>query len=242
MGAMYMMILNLSNVTKIISKKTILDNINLSVNEGEIFGFLGPNGAGKTTTIKIITGLIKPNSGEITINNVKLSENKLKAISNVGAIVENPALYDYLTGLDNLKIVAKLRNVKKNDLDYIIENILDKNRLNDKVKKYSLGMKERLAIGCAMVGNPKLLILDEPTNGLDPEGIIDLRNLLKHLAHDKKMTIFLSSHQLSEIQNTCDRVAFLKNGKIITTESVDDILKMDGTLEEKYISLMNKEG
>ena len=103
-------------------------------------------------------------------------------------------------------------------------------------------MKERLAIGCAMVGNPKLLILDEPTNGLDPEGIIDLRNLLKHLAHDKKMTIFLSSHQLSEIQNTCDRVAFLKNGKIITTESVDDILKMDGTLEEKYISLMNKEG
>jgi ABC-2 type transport system ATP-binding protein len=235
-----MEILRLTNISKKISNKIILDNISLSVNKGEIFGFLGPNGAGKTTTIKIITGLMKPSAGKIIINDIDLQKQKVKAISNLGAIVENPSLYGFLTGIDNLKIVAKLRGVKIKELDYIIDAIGLKDRMKDKVKTYSLGMKERLAIGCALVGNPKLLILDEPTNGLDPEGIIELRNMIKKFSNEYKMTIFLSSHQLNEVQQICNRVAFINKGKIVTIESISDILNMSESLEEKYMKLITK--
>lgn len=235
-----MEILSLTGISKKISNKIILDNINLSVNKGEIFGFLGPNGAGKTTTIKIITGLMKPSSGKIIINDIDLQKQKVKAISNLGAIVENPSLYGFLSGIDNLKIVAKLRGVKIKELDYIIDMIGLKDRMKDKVKTYSLGMKERLAIGCALVGNPKLLILDEPTNGLDPEGIIELRNIIKKLSNEHKMTIFLSSHQLNEVEQICTRVAFINKGKIVTIESISDILNISESLEEKYMKLIRK--
>ena len=233
-----MEILRLNNVSKKISNRSILDNINLSVKKGDIFGFLGPNGAGKTTTIKIITGLMKPSQGEIIINDIDLLKQKEKALVNIGAIVENPALYGYLSAIDNLKIVAKLRNVKTKDLDYIIDAIGLKERINDKVKKYSLGMKERLAIGCSLVGNPKLLILDEPTNGLDPTGIIELRNLINKLSNEYKMTIFLSSHQLNEIEQICNRVAFINKGKIIAVETIADIINEGENLEEKYMKLV----
>lgn len=235
-----MEILGLYNVSKKLSNRVILDNINLSVNKGEIFGFLGPNGAGKTTTIKIITGLMKPNEGKVIINNINLSKEKEKAISNVGAIVENPSLYGYLSGLDNLKIVAKLRGVKYKELDYIVDIIGIKDRIYDKVKKYSLGMKERVAIGCALIGNPPLLILDEPTNGLDPTGIIELRNLIKKLSNEFKMTIFLSSHQLNEVEQICDRVAFINKGRILNIESISDILNEGESLEQKYMEFVMK--
>ena len=240
-GGFNMDILKISNLSKIISNKLILDDISFSVHEGEIFGFLGPNGAGKTTTIKIITGLMKPSSGEILINNTNIEKEPLKAISNIGAIVENPSLYKYLTGLENLKLVAKLRHVNINERDYVIDEIIPAEALNEKVSKYSLGMKERLSIGCALIGNPKILILDEPTNGLDPEGIIHLRKILKKLVQEKNMTIFISSHQLNEIQNICSRIAFIKKGKIQSVECMDEILKSGMNLEDKYMSIMGGE-
>lgn len=234
-------ILKISKLSKSIGKKLILDDISFSVLEGEIFGFLGPNGAGKTTTIKIITGLMKPSSGEILVDNNNIEKNPLKAISNIGAIVENPSLYEYLTGLENLKLVAKLRHVNIDERDEIINEIIPVEALNEKVSKYSLGMKERLAIGCALIGNPKLLILDEPTNGLDPEGIIHLRKVLTKLAKEKNITIFISSHQLNEIQNICNRMAFIKKGKIQSIECMDEIINLGMNLEEKYMKIMGGE-
>lgn len=233
-----MEILRLSNISKKISNRIILDNINLSITKGDIFGFLGPNGAGKTTTMKIITGLMKPSQGKIIINDIDLLKQKEKALMNIGAVVENPALYGYLSAIDNLKIVAKLRNVKPKDLDDIINTIGLKERINDKVKTYSLGMKERLTIGCALVGNPKLLILDEPTNGLDPTGIIELRNLIRKLEGEYKMTIFLSSHQLHEVEQICNKVAFINKGKIVAVENIADIISKGENLEEKYMKLV----
>lgn len=235
-----MNMLRLESISKLISNKIILDNINLSVDQGEIFGFLGPNGAGKTTTIKIITGLIKSDRGRVFINDIDLFNEHDKALSNIGAIVENPSLYGYLSAMDNLKIVARLRGVKFEELIDIINVIGLKDRINDRVKTYSLGMKQRLAIGCALVGNPKLLILDEPTNGLDPGGVIELRNFLIKLSSENKITIFISSHQLSEIQHLCTRVAFINKGRILDIEDMNSILEEDVNLEKKYMDLIMK--
>jgi len=234
-----MEILEMSNISKKLSKRTILDNISFSVSRGDIYGLIGPNGAGKTTTLKIITGLMKPDQGRIVINGFDLSKNHDEAISNIGAIIENPSLYEYLSGIDNLKIVAKIRAINYKELDKIINIIGLKDRINDKVKKYSLGMKQRLAIGCAIVSSPKILILDEPTNGLDPTGIIELREFLKMLS-TKDTTILISSHQLSEIEQICNKVAFINNGKILMKDSVENILKNKINLEEKYIELITK--
>ncbi|MGB9679705.1 MAG: ABC transporter ATP-binding protein [Thermoanaerobacteraceae bacterium] len=234
-----MEILEIANISKKLSKRTILDNISFSVSRGDIYGLIGPNGAGKTTTLKIITGLMKPDQGRIIINGFDLSKNHDEAISNIGAIIENPSLYEYLSGIDNLKIVAKMRSINYKELDKIIDIIGLKDRINDKVKKYSLGMKQRLAIGCAIVSSPKVLILDEPTNGLDPTGIIELREFLKILS-TKDTTILISSHQLSEIEQICNKVAFINNGKILMEDSVENILKNKINLEEKYIELITK--
>lgn len=237
-----MNVLTLSNISKKIHRRTILENITLSVDSGEIFGFVGPNGAGKTTTIKIITGLMRPDSGHVLVNGLDVQKDHDKAISNLGAIVESPALYGYLSGLDNLKITAKLRGIKYDELDDIINITGLKERIKDKVRTYSLGMKERLAIGCAMTGKPKLLILDEPTNGLDPLGVANFRELLKKLSVENNTAVFLSSHQLSEIQQICRRVAFINNGKILDIETVDDILKSGKNMEEKFMKLMRRDG
>lgn len=220
-------ILEIKNVNKKYGKRKIIDDLSLKVEEGQIYGFLGPNGAGKTTTIKMITGLVSLDSGNILINNYDIKKDYKKAMENVGAIVESPDLYDYLTGKENINMFARIRNVRKDKVDEIIKLVGLEDRINDKVKKYSLGMKQRLELAVVLLHEPKLLILDEPTNGLDPAGIKDMRNLLKNLAHKKDVAIFVSSHMLSEMQLLCDKIAIIDKGKIV---KVDDVVKKEGDL------------
>lgn len=217
-------VLELKNVHKSFGKIEIIKGISFDVKEGEIYGFLGANGAGKTTTIRMIVGLIKPSSGNIYINGFDVQKQFVKAVSSVGCIVENPDMYLDFTGRENLNIFAKLYgNVDKRRIDEVIEIIGLKDRIDDKVKKYSLGMKQRLGLGQALLPEPKLLILDEPTNGLDPIGIVDFRNIVKNLAKEHNTAVFVSSHILAEVEQLCDRVAFIDNGLIKSIENTKDI-------------------
>lgn len=227
-----MNVLEVTGLKKKLGKREIIKGINLSVKEGEIFGFLGPNGAGKTTTIRMLVGLIAPNEGEIKICGKNIQKNKEEALKNVGAVVENPELYKYLSGRENLMQIARIRKVSKKEVDSLIELVGLKDRIDDKVKKYSLGMKQRLGLAAALIGEPKLLILDEPTNGLDPSGIIDFREVVKKAAKERNMAVFISSHILSEVQNLCDRVAFTNGGVI---KSIEDI--HDNTMDTELDSL-----
>lgn len=217
-------VLELKNVSKVIGKKRIVDNISFDVNKGEVFGFLGPNGAGKTTTIKMITGLLNITEGEIFIcgNNVKSDfEN---ALSVVGGIIENPEMYGYLSGMDNLKIYSRMHgDVSKERINEIISLVKLENRINDKVKKYSLGMRQRLGLAQALLHSPKLLILDEPTNGLDPAGIKELRDTLRELCDKEGLAVLVSSHLLSEMELMCDRFGIIDNGKMIDIKTIKDI-------------------
>ncbi|WP_234125078.1 ABC transporter ATP-binding protein [Clostridium hydrogenum] len=215
-------ILEVQSVYKKFGSREIIKGISFSVKEGEIFGFLGPNGAGKTTTIKMIVGLISPNKGSIKINGHDIQLEREAALSNVGAVVESPELYLYLTGRQNLEQIARFyKNITKADIDNIGNLVGLNGRLDDKVKKYSLGMKQRLGLASSLLSKPKLLILDEPTNGLDPSGIIDLRNLIKKTAKETGTAVFVSSHILSEIQQLCDTVAFIKSGVIQSIEKLN---------------------
>jgi ABC-2 type transport system ATP-binding protein len=217
-------VLELKDVHKSFGKIEIIKGISFDVKEGEIYGFLGANGAGKTTTIRMIVGLIKPSKGNIFINGYDVQKQFVKAVSSVGCIVENPDMYLDFTGRENLNIFAKLYgNVDKKRIDEVIEIIGLKDRIYDKVKKYSLGMKQRLGLGQALLPKPKLLILDEPTNGLDPLGIVDFRNIVKGLAREQNTAVFVSSHILAEVEQLCDKVAFIDNGLIKSIENINEI-------------------
>jgi len=194
--------------------------------EGDILGFIGPNGAGKTTTIKLILGLQNITSGKVYINGYDIEENFKKAIENVGTIVESPDLYMYMSGYENLKLVANLyKNVDKKRIDEIVKLVGLENRIKDKVSKYSLGMRQRLGIAQALLHRPKLLILDEPTNGLDPEGIKEVKVLLKKLAEQENMAILISSHNLAELDTFCNKISIIKNGEIVETNDIDTFKK-----------------
>jgi ABC-2 type transport system ATP-binding protein len=225
-------ILEVKDVYKHLGKREIIKGISFSVKEGEIFGFLGPNGAGKTTTIRMMVGLIAANKGTITIMGHEISKEREKALSNIGAVVENPELYTYLTGRQNLMQIAAIRKIAKKDVEEVIELVNLKDRIDDKVKKYSLGMKQRLGLAAALISKPKLLILDEPTNGLDPTGIMDFRDIVKKAAKELKTAVFISSHMLSEVQQLCDTVAFINDGLIKSVESITggDIKKDKDTI------------
>ena len=213
-----MKVLEVKNIDKFFGKKQILKDISFDIEEGEILGFVGPNGSGKTTTIKIILGLQKASSGEVYINGENVKENFEKAIRKVGAIVESPDMYMYLSGLDNLKLVANYYNISHDKIDSIVEFVGLKDRIKDTVSKYSLGMRQRLGIAQAILNKPNLLIVDEPTNGLDPSGIIEFRKMLKELAKKEKMSIFISSHNLAEIENICDKVLLINEGEIVSLD------------------------
>jgi len=214
------------NLHKQIGKKEILKGVSLEVNEGDILGFIGPNGAGKTTTIKLILGLQNISSGKVQINGFDIQKNFEKAIEKVGAIVENPDLYMYLSGYDNLKLIANLyKNVDKKRVDEVVKLVGLENRIKDKVSKYSLGMRQRLGVAQAILHKPNLLILDEPTNGLDPEGIKSMRELLVKLAKEAKMAILISSHNLAELESFCNKVCIIKNGIIVETSNIEDVKK-----------------
>lgn len=213
-------VLELKNVSKSFGKRKVIDNLNLEVQEGEIYGFLGPNGSGKTTTIKMILKLISSDSGEIKVNGYDTTKEFEKAMECIGAIVENPDLYKYMSGIDNLRLHARIRNIDEKRIEEVLELVELKEREKDKVGKYSLGMKQRLGLALTLLHKPKVLILDEPTNGLDPAGIKKLRDILKEISHQEGVAVFVSSHILSEMQLMCDKVAVLDNGKIVKVENI----------------------
>ena len=219
-------VLQIKNLTKYFGHKKVVDGVDLEASRGEVFGFLGPNGAGKTTTIKMIMSLLQRDEGEIYINGYSIDKNFEKAMAKVGGIVENPETYTHLTGLENLQQYARMRDgVTRERIDEVVRMVGLENRIHDKVKKYSLGMKQRLGVAQSIMHHPDLLVLDEPTNGLDPAGIKELRDILKHLAHEENICVMVSSHLLSEMQLMCDRVGIIVNGKIIDVKGIDDLVR-----------------
>lgn len=219
-------IVEIKNVKKKIGKKLIIDDLSFTVNRGEVFGFLGPNGAGKTTTIRMLLGLISITEGEIYIDGHSITKDYETAIAHVGGIVENPDVYKHLTGYQNLVHYMRMYpNVKKERIDEVIKQVgLDK-RVHDKVKTYSLGMRQRLGLAQALLNSPSLLVLDEPTNGLDPAGIHELRTNLRTLAMEENIAVFVSSHLLTEMELMCDRVGIIQNGKLVQIQNMKEMLE-----------------
>ena len=219
-------ILKCEELYKSIRNKEIIKGISFDIKEGEILGFIGPNGAGKTTTIKLIIGLQHFKKGKIVINGFDVKKDFEKAIEKVGTIVENPDLYMYMSGYNNLKLVANLyKGIDTKRIDEVVKLVGLENRIKDKVSKYSLGMRQRLGIAQAILHKPNLLILDEPTNGLDPEGIKQIRDLIAKLAKEENMAIMISSHNLAEIENVCNKVCIIQNGKIVEQSNIEDVKK-----------------
>lgn len=206
------------------SRKDI-DALNLKVPKGSIYGFLGPNGSGKTTTIRIILGLLKNKKGTVKLFNKEVNNNRIDCLSRVGVLIENPSLYGHLNAVDNLKITSNYRgNIPKSRIDEVIEIVKLSHAKHKKIKEYSLGMKQRLGVALALIGNPEILILDEPTNGLDPKGIIEMRELIIDLNKKYGTTIFVSSHLLSEIEKTCTHVGVIRKGKMLFQDTVQSLI------------------
>lgn len=219
-------ILKVENVTKIYGKKTVLDNVSFSIKEGEIVGLVGPNGAGKTTVMKIITGLTPKYEGNVYIGNENI-KNKLKnktKTKNVGCIIETPGFYPSLTGEENLKFFAELSGLEDlSEIEEIVESLGLQNAMKKKVGSYSLGMRQRLGIAQAVLTYPPLLILDEPTNGLDPNIIPEIRKFIINIAKNKKVAVLISSHILSELEIMCDKIVFIQKGQIIVPEDTNSL-------------------
>ncbi|MNK06055.1 putative ABC transporter ATP-binding protein YxlF [compost metagenome] len=217
-------VLSVDHLRKKIGKKWIIDDVTFDVRSGEIFGFLGPNGAGKTTTIRMLVDLIKPTEGKVQICGYDVRRDPECALAYVGSIVENPEVYPYLTGWENLQHFARMQpGIDERRIQEVVEIVRLDQRIQDKVKTYSLGMRQRLGIAQALLGRPKLLILDEPTNGLDPKGIKELRAFIRRLA-EEGMAVFVSSHLLSEIQLLCDRVAIISRGRVLAVGGVNELV------------------
>ncbi len=225
------LVLELRNVHKAIKGKKIIKGINLELFSGEVLGFLGPNGSGKTTTLRMIVGLIRMTKGEVFIAGHSIEKDFVKAMKNVGCIIENPEMYDYLSGWENLKILASMeKGITKERMKEVVSLVGMEKRIDDKVYTYSLGMKQRLGIAQAIMKRPKLLILDEPANGLDPAGISEFRKLIQKLAHEESMAVLVSSHILAEIEMMCDRVAIIKQGEVVQVTTVKNIVKDQGII------------
>lgn len=227
----------LQGVSKKMGSKTLISDLTLDIPAGQIFGFLGPNGAGKTTTIRMMVGLISISSGDILICGRSIKDHFEEAVANIGAIVENPEMYKFLSGYQNLRQYARMvSGVSKQRIDEVVELVGLGARIHDKVKTYSLGMRQRLGVAQALLHRPKLLILDEPTNGLDPQGIRELRDYLRRLCQEEGTTVFVSSHLLSEMELMCDSVAIIQNGRLVDVKQLktvgDVIMPIGETLFE----------
>lgn len=230
--------LKVTNVSKKLSNKTIISDINISIYEGDIVGLIGPNGAGKSTLLKTILDLYHADSGKIEICGFDIKKDFEKALAKVGCIVEKPDLYLYLTGMQNLKLTMLMNNIK--DIDYvnrIVKLVKLDTRINDQVNKYSLGMKQRLCVVNALIKKPKLLILDEPTNGLDPLGIKELRDIIKNINEKMGVTVLISSHILKEVETICDYIIIIHNGKIVEEFDIEAIKKQNISLEEEFLRI-----
>jgi ABC-2 type transport system ATP-binding protein len=220
-------------LSKSYGRRLAVDKLELEVERAELFGFLGPNGAGKTTTIRMALGLIAPTGGSVEILGREVRTHRAEVLPKVGALVESPALYGYMSGRDNLRAVGDLLGgVREQRIDEVLDIVSLKGRDRDRVKTYSMGMKQRLGLAIALLNDPDLLILDEPANGLDPAGIVEMRDLLRDLARSGK-TVFISSHVLSEVQQICTRVAIINHGKLIRIAPVAELLQAPGEFEVK---------
>ncbi|HVB59785.1 MAG TPA: ABC transporter ATP-binding protein [Ktedonobacteraceae bacterium] len=221
-------VLRTRNLSKRYGNRLAVNNLNLEVRRGEIFGFLGPNGAGKTTTIRMALGLITPTTGSVEILGADIATQRSRILPRVGALVETPALYTYLSGRSNLRAVGSvLGGVPQARIDEVLGLVGLRERQKDRVRTYSLGMKQRLGVAIALLQDPDVLILDEPANGLDPAGIVEMRDLMHRLSDEGK-TVFISSHLLPEIQQICTRVAIINLGKLVTESSVEDLTRGKG--------------
>lgn len=229
-------VLTISGLSKSFGRRKVIDNISFEVYAGEVFGFLGPNGAGKTTTIKMIMGFLGIDEGEITICGINVKKQYERAMANIGGIVENPEMYKDLSGLVNLRMYARLHDgVDEKRIQECIALVGMQKRIREKVKKYSLGMKQRIGLAQAILHRPRVLILDEPTNGLDPAGIHELRDILKRLAHEEQVAVFVSSHFLSEMELMCDRVAIIHNGRILGEKPIKELLaQVSGRMMHRF--------
>ncbi|MGG4400067.1 ABC transporter ATP-binding protein [Paenibacillus amylolyticus] len=232
----YDSVLSVQNLKKRIGRKWIIKDVTFDVKPGEIFGFLGPNGAGKTTTIRMLVDLIKPTEGKIKVCGYDVNRDPERALKYVGSIVENPEVYTYLTGWENLEHFARMQpGVDNERIQEVVDIVRLDQRIHDKVRTYSLGMRQRLGIAQALLGRPRLLILDEPTNGLDPKGIKELRVFIKQLASEG-MAVFVSSHLLSEIQLLCDRVAIISAGHVLAVGGVSELIEDHSKLAIWHVS------
>lgn len=219
-------LVEIQNVTKTIKGRTIIDSLSFNVNKGEVFGFLGPNGAGKTTTIRMIVGLIGMTTGDIKILGHSIKTDFEQAIKHVGGIVENPEMYKFMSGYQNLIHYARMsQGVTKEKIAETVEFVGLTDRIHDKVKTYSLGMRQRLGLAQCLLHDPKILILDEPTNGLDPAGIREIRDHVRKLAREKDMAVIVSSHLLSEMEMMCDRIGIIQQGKLIDVQLMTDFVQ-----------------
>lgn len=219
-------VIQTERLTKRFGKEVVVNELNMRVPKGEVYGFLGPNGAGKTTTLRMLLGLMKPTSGTIQIFNQDLKQARISILKNVGSLVENPSYYPHLTAYENLEALRKILNVPKARIHEVLEIVRLTDAANKKVKGFSLGMKQRLGIAASLLNSPELLILDEPTNGLDPSGIIEIRELIKRLPSEYGMTIFISSHLLSEIDQIATTVGVITKGKMIFQDSIEAMRKL----------------
>lgn len=218
-------VLQVHHLSKQIGKKEIVKDLTLDIYPGEVFGFLGPNGAGKTTTIRMLVGLISITKGDVIIQGVNLKENFEKAVEHIGGIVENPEMYKFLTGYQNLLHYWRMcKGVDRSRIDEVVKLVGLEKRIHEKVKTYSLGMRQRLGLAQALLHSPSLLILDEPTNGLDPAGIREIREYLRRLAEEENLAVMVSSHLLSEMELMCDRIGIIQNGELIDVKQVKEMV------------------
>lgn len=237
-------VLEANHLTKVVGGKTIVNDFSTKIYKGDICGFLGPNGAGKTTVMRMFTGLIRPTKGVIKISGQDVNQNRQQALMNMGAIIESPIFFPYMTGRKMLQNLARLYPAlsRKEQLEQV-EAILSIVRLTEdadvKIKNYSLGMRQRLGIAQALLGDPDVILLDEPANGLDPMGMRELRELILELREKKNLTFFISSHLLDEIQQMCDRLVIIRNGKLITQGRKEELIT-DPTkrLEDVFVEMM----
>jgi len=229
--------IKIENLKKIYKNSRGVENLNLEVPRGEIFGLLGPNGAGKTTAMKIMTGLLKPDSGDVFIDGYSITERYEDAMRGVGCIIENVFMFKNLTALENLMLCARFyKNVDEARMTEVLDLVKMTAFKNERIKGFSLGMRQRMGIAMALLSRPDVLILDEPLNGLDVEGMVDIRNILKRLSKEEKTTVFISSHLIHDVELTCDRVGVLLEGRLCDVSDVSEVVKNFSSLENYYLS------
>lgn len=241
-------VIETNNLTKRYKNFVSVNNLSIHIKRGSIYGFLGPNGAGKSTTMKMLLGMSKPTGGDFMIGGKRMPEERIAILKEIGSFIESPSYYPNLTGRENLEIIRKILGLKKSDVDEALE-IVGLTEFGDRlVKKYSLGMKQRLGLAGALIGKPPILILDEPTNGLDPAGIHEIRNLIKRLPQMFNCTIMISSHMLSEIELLADDIGILNHGNLLFEGSLDDLRLEAGkrgygdqNLEEMFLSMIDED-